>query len=292
MEPNRTSSRPIEGLQMTLVTDDQQFATVDLWVIRMPPDYRIDDAQGKWLDDAERHRAASFHGLHDRGSYVAAHVWLRKILAAALTVGPRDLLFAVDARGKPAVRTAVGAAPRPVHFALSHTPNGMVCAVSNQCEVGVDIARIAPIPNLAAVAVHMLHPHEIRRFQATQEHERLWRFYRLWTAKESLLKAIGTDLDIPPSSLAFTEAPDGEWQLSDYARERIGKVRSSTYIGHTASGAEIDSFDYIFAVTALAPAVTLTIHEITCGASTADSYLKGCRSFNSTIGAARDAAIH
>lgn len=267
-------------------TESLEASAVDIWLIRMPSGYLIDARHLAWLDDAERDQAASFYDPSDRDLYIAAHVWLRKVLGATLTVRPGDLAFVRDEYGKPSL---AGATPRPINFSLSHTHGGIACALSGVCEVGADIERVVPISNLGAIAAHTLHPYELRTFQAKPAGERLHRFYRFWAAKESLLKAVGTGLDVEPRRVAFVESPEGDWQLVDYPRDRIGEMGSVTYVGDIAAEAGFSQFDYVVALSALAPASTLTIRNIRCGASTADARSEDCRTFHSVLGAAQHA---
>jgi 4'-phosphopantetheinyl transferase len=275
----------------TIRTDGN--AVVEVWVLRLLPDYRIDERQVEWLDDVERNRAASFYAAQDRDLYVAAHIWLRRILGMALAVRPREVVFTRDTQGKPAVQTSIGAvAPSPIKFSLSHTTSGIACAISSECPVGVDIECIVPIPNLLGVAAYSLHAAELDRFSTAEDYEQLSQFYRLWTAKESLLKAIGTGLDCPPSSLAFADSCDGSLHLSAYPESRIGPLRSVTYVGRVRNRPELGRREHIFAVSALAPAAGLMVHEILCGACTDDSHIDRSRSFNVTLGGASDVSPH
>jgi len=279
-----------------MIRDIAPLATVDLWAIRLPRDYRIDAAHCAWLDPAERIRAATFGLAQDRRRYIAARVWLRKILARALAMRPSELCFC-SRDGKPAVRTVSGGAVLAARFALSHTTNAIVCAIAHDCDVGVDVERLAPIARLESIAAHTLHPREIPSFDMARGVARLGRFYRLWAAKESLLKAIGTGVDIAPGYLAFGESRHGEWRLTDYPRERLGALLQRTYVGELRAsdgGRDLatDGCDYFYAMTALAPAVKLTLYEFTAGASTPRMYSEHCRSFDSMTGAPCHAALH
>ena len=87
------------------------------------------------------------------------------------------------------------------HFNISHSGNRVVCLLSTQTRVGIDIEAITPIP--------------FGNFQ-TQFTTKEWTaiqnapypiatFYRFWTAKESLIKADGRGLHIPLLDLDVTE---------------------------------------------------------------------------------------
>jgi 4'-phosphopantetheinyl transferase len=265
----------------------------EVWVIRLAPDYRVGDDQEGWLDTVERDQAASFCTERDRHLYIAAHVWLRRILGAALAARPSELVFTRDAHGKPAVSSASRpASGGTLDFSLSHTADGIACALSSTCRVGVDIEQLAPISRLAAVASYALHPDEMHHLLTAPEHQQLPRFYRFWTAKESLLKAIGSGLEIAPSAFAFTDPERDVSYLSVYPEAKTGRLHSVTYLQHLGTRPEFGPPEHVFAVSALTTGVELIIHEILCpGPRQAAAHVRGY-SFSRTIGTPVHAQIH
>jgi len=88
-----------------------------------------------------------------------------------------------------------------IHFNISHSGDYAVCAISD-CEVGIDIQKIEK-PNLQVA----------KRFFAKNEYEYIANqpdeksksdaFYRIWTLKESFVKAIGVGTNMPFDSFEF-----------------------------------------------------------------------------------------
>ena len=76
-----------------------------------------------------------------------------------------------------------------IHFNVSHTEGAVALALSPH-PVGVDIERIRPVPD------------DLKRYIATDEEYASIRsdedFYRVWTSKESLVKAGGWGVDRQP----------------------------------------------------------------------------------------------
>ncbi len=96
----------------------------------------------------------------------------------------------VDSNGKPR------AAGDEVHFNVSHSGRYVACAVA-EVPVGIDIeAEGENLDLLAAVTM----PDERDVFSSTPEREREALFCRMWTAKESYMKAVGLGMSIPPES--------------------------------------------------------------------------------------------
>jgi 4'-phosphopantetheinyl transferase len=267
--------------------------TASLWIIRLPVNYRIEDTHLSWLDDAEYDLAASFTAKQDRDTYLAARVWLRKVLSNELGMAPNELRFNHDTFGASIVVTnASSRRAQSINFCLSYTTNGIACVICHECKIGVDIERIVPIAQLSTIAANTLHPSEVRRFIETREDGRLLHFYRLWVAKESLLKAIGVNMDISPSCLGFMESYDGQWHLSDYPTGTIGRISSGTHVGQIASSPAHPRCEYIYAISMLAPLATITVHDVRCSSSIANIRLDHHSSFIIKVGQSTNLLAH
>ena len=102
---------------------------------------------------------------------------------------------AEDPGGKPRLRRHPG-----IHFNLSHSGRWVACAV-HRGPVGLDVEEVRdrnPLP-----AERVLAPAELRRFAQLRPPAARAFFYRLWTLKESLLKAMGSGLGLDPRRLAL-----------------------------------------------------------------------------------------
>ena len=99
------------------------------------------------------------------------------------------------------------------HFSLSHSGNMVLCAVSDE-EVGCDIE----LPR------RFFHPAEQEWLFSQPEAEQSTAFFRLWTCKESFLKALGLGLSLPLDS--FAVIPGEEVQLTQNADPRLWQLRS------------------------------------------------------------------
>ncbi len=133
-----------------------------------------------------------------------------------------DVVVRVDPNGKP---RAVG---DKVHFNVSHSGRYVACAVAD-VPVGIDIeAEGENLDLLAAVAM----PEEREVFSRMPEGEREALFCRMWTAKESYMKAVGLGMSIPPES--FRVVRDGG--ISDVWLPRPYRIRElAAPVGYRAS---------------------------------------------------------
>ena len=115
---------------------------------------------------------------------------------ALQTVGLRekDMVYALGTHGKPEFQNHP-----ELHFNLSHSGAWVLCALAD-CAVGCDVEQIRPLK--AAVAERFFAPQEMRILNAASASERELLFFRLWTLKESFVKASGEGLHRPFSSFS------------------------------------------------------------------------------------------
>ena len=157
------------------------------------------------LDAAERDRAARFHFEHDRREYIAAHALLRTMLTVHLDRPARDWQFVADESGKPSL--AGDAAFPGCRFNLSHTRGLVSVAIATHGRLGVDVEAVDPRKADLAVANAYFAPSEVALLQRMPAADQPEWFFRLWTLKESYIKAIGTGLGTPLDSFEFAFDP-------------------------------------------------------------------------------------
>ena len=86
--------------------------------------------------------------------------------------------------------------PQNLYFNLSHSGKMAMCVISN-CEVGCDIQMMSDKENYLEIAERFFHPEEIQFLQNSKEEEKRELFYRIWTLKESFIKATGKGFRTP-----------------------------------------------------------------------------------------------
>jgi 4'-phosphopantetheinyl transferase len=152
------------------------------------------------LDDAERDRLRRFRHPADRARYLAAHALTRLVLADAVGAAAAELAFDRTCRcgeqhGKPTLPGGPG-------FSLTHGGDLVGLAVHDG-PVGLDVERLRPLHDLAAMAAHACSPAEAVPDAAA--------FFTLWTRKEALLKATGTGLSAPMTSITLDGSGVADW---------------------------------------------------------------------------------
>jgi phosphopantetheine--protein transferase-like protein len=109
-----------------------------------------------------------------------------------------------------------------MYFNISHSGNYAVLAAA-QNEVGVDIEKVAPYSETVAARCFTPAEQEWLRHEGNDE-----AFYRLWTAKESVMKASGLGFSLPPETFCVLP-PDSSAHHID---GRIWFLDRLVYDGH------------------------------------------------------------
>lgn len=196
---------------------------VDLWVWSLD----VDDAErgrlAKFLSEDEAARAARFVFERDRQRFVMGRGRLREILAREIADRPWALRFAYAAHGKPSLLTTPA-----LHFNLSHSEALAALAVSRHAGIGVDIEFARPLKE--DIAQRFFSPREVAVLKALPEEDQAAAFFRCWTRKEAVVKAVGEGLSYSLDSFDVTlsadapaaverfegEADAGVWRLAHF----------------------------------------------------------------------------
>jgi len=169
--------------------------------IRAPPPALMSRLRARLSAD-ERVRAERFVFERDRNIFIAAHALLRHALGTAL--GERPLCFRVGRHGKPELD---GMLRDSVRFNLSHTHGMAACAVCRDYPVGIDVEAIDRSIDIEPLARRYFAAAEYDRMTAAAPEQRREIFFRLWTLKEAIIKAIGDGLSLPLEDFAFSLDP-------------------------------------------------------------------------------------
>ena len=178
-------------------------------------------------------RAASFRFETDRIRWLACRAGLRRILAAATGKEPADLPLVANPFGKPLLAPPFDS----LHFNLSHCGNLAVLAVSRDGPVGVDIEPLERAAELLEVIDGFCHPLEVAELPGGPA--ATLRLLEIWTAKEALLKALGTGFATAPESVRTMFTGDGITASTDDPSLRLDgfvahRIEDPRLAGHLA----------------------------------------------------------
>jgi 4'-phosphopantetheinyl transferase len=156
------------------------------------------------LDSEELARADRFVLPYLRTRFAAAHAFVRDVLAGYLAAPAAEVRFVVGDHGKP--RLDAPHAASGLQFNLSHSGDLAVLAVTYGRPVGVDVEQVRPLTDALAIARRFFTPEETAWLSAASPADLGTRFFRLWTRKEAVIKAVGRGLWMPLDDFATTTA--------------------------------------------------------------------------------------
>ena len=160
---------------------------IHLWRADLDCNAHALPALQRTLDSHELARARGFHRELDRRRYVFAHGTVRTILARYLGMPPKRLMFRAGQWGKPDL------ADGGMRFSLSHSNELVLCAVSPDHEVGVDVEQVRP--GVEDDLVAYLPAGARRRLAAMPPAARRSLLLMGWTRLEAWVKSRGTGLE-------------------------------------------------------------------------------------------------
>ena len=204
---------------------------IDVVHVDLGPDPDHQEAALAWLDHAENDRWRRFRVERPRRDFALCRAALRANLCHRLGCPNDRLSFGYHDHGKPFA--LVDGRPAPLDFNVSHSaPHGLIAltpAGSPRRSIGVDAEVRRPDRNFDGIARRVYGPGERAALAAARGEGKVHLFYRLWTLKEAIIKALGTGFSLSPSrfeippamidgadsgTLCITRASDRTWHLT------------------------------------------------------------------------------
>jgi 4'-phosphopantetheinyl transferase len=180
---------------------------VSVWKLD-PNDLTLDmDRFKELLSVTERLRLERYADPAARREFVICRGVLHMLLSFLSGGDMTAVEIHEDRNGKPHMDT--DGHTHPLEFNIAHTRGLCLIACSREMEMGVDVERIQALPELEDMACKYLAPLEMAQWRETALSQRTDLFYRFWSAKEALLKALGSGLRIPPAQVDTIEVLAG-----------------------------------------------------------------------------------
>lgn len=145
------------------------------------------------VSEKRRRKAARYLRKEDMLRSLAAECLCRVMIAENADLSYSSLEFSEDKLGKPFLPDHAS-----IHFNLTHSGDWVGCAVATT-PVGIDIEHHKPME--LDIAKRFFHPCETEYIKAAPQ-EYTERFFKIWTQKESYIKAIGKGLHCPLNSFS------------------------------------------------------------------------------------------
>ena len=143
------------------------------------------------LSQEEQQKTLRYKFSYDKNLYLIRHLILKKIF---LEYNEYSSL-SYDNFGKATLRNS------NLKFSISKSKEYFITAISKKYQVGIDIEKITYIKDYKKIMSLFLHQEEVNIINSFPKQEHLKLFYRFWTAKEAIVKAVGTGISIDLKSI-------------------------------------------------------------------------------------------
>jgi 4'-phosphopantetheinyl transferase len=184
---------------------DLQSGEIHVWKLDLKHLLVNDGASLSTLSPTEIARANAFHSAVLRHRYILVHYGLRIILGLYLNFEPEEIIFGNKTHGKPFIASPDA---NGLNFNLSYSQNLALIAINQGPSIGVDLEFCKVIPDIDQIADRYFSLEEKNQYFHLTTKDRISAFYRGWTRKEALVKAIGSGLSFPLDSFSVSVLPE------------------------------------------------------------------------------------
>ena len=186
---------------------------VEVWCVKTRADEGDLALLQSTLSADERERAARFRLAQHRDPFIVARGCLRLLLGRYAGCPPAEIGFQYGPRGKPSLPGFT------IHFNLSHSSDLALFVFTRAGELGVDVERIHPIPEMMNLAGRFFCPAEAHDLASLADDQREHAFFLCWTRKEACIKATGNGLSTPLSSFRVSLQPGAQARFLHFEGE-------------------------------------------------------------------------
>ena len=145
-----------------------------------------------YLSADEISRANKFRFPIHKRRFIVARGILRQLLGNYLQLSPDNIKFEYGDHGKP--RIAASVADTFLQFNVSHSEEYALYGFTHHHLIGVDLEYLREMKDAVKLAERFFSPREFELLAGIASEQQREVFFKLWTAKEAYLKAIGTGL--------------------------------------------------------------------------------------------------
>jgi len=189
-----TDKLNVNSFEKPIIIHDNEIHLSFVWVDKIKCNDLIDFYKSL-LSQTETKNYNRFYFLHHRKQYLVTRALIRTNIANYLGIAPKDVNFILNKYGRPEISPEQNLIN--LRFNLSHTDGLIMCGVTLNNDIGVDVEHINCNNNIDEFAKFALSSSEYEQLQLLHPDHRKRRFLDFWTLKESYIKACGRGLDIP-----------------------------------------------------------------------------------------------
>ena len=181
---------------------EEQKISVEVWSARasLNEPGELERRCRNWLGPGEWERALRFRQASSRNQHVVGRGMARRLLTQPSLEEPARIVLDWSDHGKPFI-----VSPRELikPFNVTHTEGMVLVGIGNRGLIGIDVERLSRTPDIGLARRFFAAPEVDYVMGKSDPDARRAAFLRVWTLKESFIKAIGTGLSMPLADFAF-----------------------------------------------------------------------------------------
>lgn len=193
------------------------------------------------LSASEFQRANRYHFIKDKNRFIICRALLKILLSEYIGLDISQIIIAVNANKKPYLPTH----PH-TYFNISHSVDYALIAIAKY-PVGIDIEYINKEFNYKDILPTVFQQQEIDDIERSSNVFN--NFYKLWTRKEAILKAIGKGINDDISKIPVTDGAHSVISslVGDYKKITILSLNiNDNYIGALALTSDLNINEILF----------------------------------------------
>ena len=186
-----------------------------------------------WLDQDELSRSRRFLYPGPSRRFILCRSALRAILCCQLGCENKHLTFEQSHYGKP--YAMLDDKPITTSFNISHSGKHGLIAFAPHGQIGVDVEERAAREDIDDLSKMVFGPNERSALALVSGWRKIDLFFKFWTIKEALIKAVGMGFSLDPSSFEipsamysgttsrfrFPQMPATKWQIEYIGNEEF-----------------------------------------------------------------------
>lgn len=181
-------------MDLNIPTADLDFDKITIFTSKMTEMKGYLTSFWQILSIQEKKQAKEFVNNNLKHKYILSHGLLRYILSSYTDIPPQNILYFFNRFNKPFLKSSN---QNRIQFSMSHSKDYVTYALSLGNHVGIDIEWQDMDLNLDEIASFVLTAKELDIYQKFSKEEKFQAFYRVWTKKEAITKALGKGLYYP-----------------------------------------------------------------------------------------------
>lgn len=214
------------GKQENFILNDDE---IHIWNYSLEPNENLAESYFEKLSEDEKSKAKKIIIKEVKYRSILSKVITRNILSKYLDKEFNLINYYYNEFGKPILSSDIN--HLNLDFNNSHSGNLGVMAITKKKPIGIDVEQVIELKNLDELINHIFTDNEINELYRLNQIDKTLMFYKIWTAKEAFVKAIGQGLSFPIKNIEFKidsprgisirdikEFPDSlnEWQIYNF----------------------------------------------------------------------------